>query len=49
MGYSPKGHKKLDMTEENSTQEAVWGESFKNTVGDLMPRTLGEEPPALGT
>ena len=25
------------------------GESFKNTVGDLMSRTLGEEPPALGT
>ena len=36
------------MTEENSKQETVWGESFKNTVGDLMPRTLGKEPRPWG-
>ena len=36
------------MTEENSKQETVWGESFKNTVGDLMPRTLDKEPRPWG-
>jgi len=48
-GVQSIGSQKVGHGQRKQHARSSLGESFKNTVGDLMSRTLGEEPPALGT